>query len=150
MAKHFTGILNTNPPSSPLTVTCSWTDPASGGGGGWNLLGNPYPSAIDWNLLTRGTGIDNALYYYDASIENYRYYIQYQPGFALGNGSQFIPSMQGFMVHANNQGAGSVIIDNTCRVHQVMSTYYKNSNAINNVLKLKVEKGGGMMNYSFF
>ena len=138
--KYFKGILNTNPPSSPLTVNCSWTDPASGGGGGWNLLGNPYPSAIDWNLVSRGNGIDNALYYYDASTENYRYYIQYQPGFALGNGSPYIPAMQGFMVHAS-QGAGSVIIDNSCRVHRI-GTYYKNSGAMKNVLKLKVEKEG--------
>jgi len=139
--KYFSGILNTNPPASPLTMNCSWTDPESGGGGGWNLLGNPYPSAIDWNLVTRGSGIDNALYYYDASTENYRYYIQYQPGFALGNGSPYIPAMQGFMVHANAQGTGTVTIDNTCRVHQI-GNYYKNSIAMKNVLKLKVEQEG--------
>ena len=142
MTKHFRGILNTYPPASPLTITCSWSDPASGGGGGWNLLGNPYTSAIDWNLVTRGSGIDNALYYYDASTENYRYYIQYQQGVALGNGSQYIPSMQGFMVHANNKGTASVTIDNSCRVHQAMGPYYKNSIDLKNVLKLKVEKDG--------
>jgi hypothetical protein len=139
MTKQFTGNLNTHLPGSPMTITCSWNDPASGGGGGWNLLGNPYPSAIDWNLVTRGNGIDNALYYYDASVENYRYYIQYLPGFALGNGSQYIPAMQGFMVHASNPGDHTISIDNSCRVHQSLSIYYKNSVSMKNVLKLKVE-----------
>jgi hypothetical protein len=60
----------------------------------------------------------------------------------LGNGSPYIPAMQGFMVHANNQGTGSVIFDNTSRVHQAMGTYYKNSVAMKNVLKLKVENEG--------
>jgi hypothetical protein len=139
MTKHFSGTLNTNPPASPLIVNCTWTDPSSGGGGGWNLLGNPYPSAIDWNLVSRGSGIDNALYYYDASVENYRYYIQYQPGFALGNGSQYIPAMQGFMVHAKSTGDHALSIDNSCRVHQSLDLFYKNYISMNNVLKLKVE-----------
>jgi hypothetical protein len=142
LTRNFAGNLNTNLPGSPMTINCSWTDPVSGGGGGWNLLGNPYPSAIDWTLVTRGSGIDNALYYYDASVENYRYYIQFQPGFALGNGSQYIPAMQGFMVHANNSGDHSINIDNTCRVHQSMNICYKNSISMKNVLKLKVEKEG--------
>jgi len=142
VTKDFSGILNTNTAASPFTINCSWTDPVSGGGGGWNLLGNPYPSAIDWNLVSRGSGIDNALYYYDASAENYRYYIQYQPGFALGNGSQYIPAIQGFMVHANNLGDHSISIDNTCRVHQSQGIFYKNSISMKNVMKLKVEKEG--------
>jgi hypothetical protein len=137
--KNFSGMLNTDPVASPTIVNCTWTDPFSGGSGGWNLLGNPYPSAIDWNLVSHGSGIDNALYYYDASIENYRYYIQYQPGFAVGNGSQYIPAMQGFMVHASNTGDHNLSMDNSCRVHQSLDLYYKNSVSLKNVLRLKVE-----------
>ena len=137
--KYFSGKPNSFPSSSPLVVNCSFTDPGSGGGGGWNLLGNPYPSAVDWNLVNRESGIDNALYYYDATIENYRYFIQCQPGISIGNGSQYIPPMHGFMVHANNTGARILNFDNSARVHEGLNMNYKNSSSRGKILKLKVE-----------
>ena len=137
--KSFSGKPNTFLLSAPLVVNCSYTDPVSGGGGGWNLQGNPFPSAIDWNLVPRGSGIDNALYYYDASIENYRYFIPYLSGAAVGNGSQYIPPMQGFMVHANNSGTKTLSFDNSCRVHSGLNIYYKSSSPGSNILTLKAE-----------
>jgi hypothetical protein len=137
--KTFTGMPNSYTASNPLVVNCSHTDPGSGGGGGWNLLGNPFPSPIDWNLVDRGNGMDAALYYYDAEAENYRYYIEYQPGVALGNGSRYIPSMQGFMVHAGSSGDRYVSFRNDCRVHTGNNLYYKRSNAMPPHIRLKVE-----------
>jgi hypothetical protein len=139
--KMFTGLPNSYSASSPLVLNCSHTDPASGGGGGWNLLGNPFPSPIDWTMVGRGNGMDAALYYYDAEAENYRYYIEYQPGVALGNGSQYIPSMQGFMVHAGGAGDRYVSFGNDCRVHAGNNLYYKRSEEMPPHITLKVDNG---------
>jgi hypothetical protein len=104
------------------------------------MLGNPVPSSLDWTLISRGDGIDNALYYYDASIQNYRYYIQLAPGISVSGGSQYIPPMQGFFVHANNTGTNkTVTIDNTMRKVSGLTTYYKEKSVPDNYLVLSVE-----------
>ena len=143
LTKYFTGSLNTYPASSPKILNCTWTASGGGGGGGWNMLGNPFPSAIDWTLVTKGSAMDNALYYYDASIQNYRYYVQFLPGISVGGGSQYIPAMQGFFVHANNDAVPAnqtITLDNSMRVHQSLATYYKDAEAPpGNYLVMKVD-----------
>jgi len=139
ITKTFSGTLNTYPSATPLTITCTKT---TGKGEGWNLLGNPFSSAIDWDLVkTRNSGVDNALYYYDAAQQNYRYYIQLGSIGTLGSGSRYIPAMQGFMVHANTNN-GTVTINNDDRVHQALTTYYKQGGSPSNLLILKVEANG--------
>ena len=146
LIKVFNGSLNTYPASSPLVLNCTWTDPASGGSGGWNMCGNPFPSSVDWNLVSRGNGIDNALYYYDPVIENYRYYIQYLTGISVGNGSRFIPPGQGFFIHANNTGINKTLaFDNTVRSVTGLFTWYKESPVIpSNYFALKVGNGNNV------
>jgi len=66
---------------------------------GWNLIANPYPSAIDWH----GTGwtktfIDDAIYIWDPSQEQYSSYVN---GVGVNGGSNIIPSSQAFWVQAN-------------------------------------------------
>jgi len=81
------------------------------------------------------------LYYYDAAQQNYRYYIQLGSIGTLGSGSRYIPAMQGFMVHANTS-SGTVAINNDDRVHQALTTYYKQGGSLSNLLILKVEANG--------
>lgn len=126
--KTFVGDINSYPAASPLILTCTNTD---GEGNGWNLLGNPFPSAIDWTLVSLGNGMDNALYYYDAAEQNYNYYLHLtgETG-ALGSGQQYIPAMQGFMVHAKTTGTKTVTFDNDDRTHNGQSVYYKSTNTL--------------------
>ena len=129
VTKSFTGTLNTGAISAPaMTYTSSLSNP------GWNLLGNPYPSAIDWDLVagTQYSNMDNAVYVYDNASATYKSYVG-------GTGSLtdgIIPAMQGFFVHAN-AASPSLSLENADRVH-AGATYYKNG-TLENVIRLKVE-----------
>ncbi len=121
-SKLFEGTLNND---ASYVLTCTHTTDQ---GKGWNLLGNPYQAAIDWDAVTLGDGMDNALYYYDSQNEKYRYYISY-PGINnenyLGSGSRYIPPMQGFMVHAQSTGTKTVTIEKADLAHEAQTTFYK-------------------------
>jgi len=138
VTKSFTGTLNSYSSGSPLVINCTNTND-----NGWNLIGNPFPSAIDWDLVTAGDlgdGMDNALYYYDASAANYRYYIQLSgESGSLGSGSQYIPSGQGFMVHAKTSGIKTVTLYKDHQTHADQS-FYKSSRSLANQLILSVSK----------
>jgi hypothetical protein len=134
VTKNFIGKPYTS--AAGLTMTCTTTSD-----GGWNLLGNPFPSAVDWDGVSKGSGMDAALYYYDNSAPRYRYYISLTGG--IGNsysgGARYIPPMQGFMVHSKSSGITTITMDNSDRVHESLTTYYKDAPLINNVLNIWVE-----------
>jgi autotransporter-associated beta strand protein len=140
VTKNFVGKPYTS--TGGLTMTCTNTyAPGTDISPGWNLLGNPFPSAIDWDLVSKGSGMDGALYYYDNGPPRYRYYVALTGGIgnALNGGSRYIPAMQGFMVHAKTTGTKTITMDNGDRVHQGMDTYYKNAQLTDNVLNISVE-----------
>lgn len=75
------------------------------GGNGFNLIANPYPSAINWaSSAWTKTNISNYIYTFNADINNYAIY-GYNPSTqtsdSTNGGTRFIPSSQGFMVKAN-------------------------------------------------
>jgi len=142
VTKNFIGTPYTN--STGIDIFCTKT---TNKGNGWNLVGNPFPSAIDWDLVYKEPGIDNALYYYDNTAANYRYYIQLSGVLGgLTGGTKDIPPMQGFMVHANTNGA-KITIDNGDRTHLGLNKYYKSAELALNILDLKVE-GNGYNDYA--
>ncbi len=92
---------------------------------GTNLVGNPYPSYIDWNELSaygskytwNGTGYD-----------------VYVPAGDYGEGSQYVAPMEGFFVVAGS--SGSFDLDNTVRTH---NSAKKEASAISNAIVLSAQ-----------
>ncbi|MCB0805659.1 MAG: PKD domain-containing protein [Bacteroidales bacterium] len=123
MAVHFNGPLNNGPFSISVTNNGSLTDK------GWNLVGNPYPSSLDWDGAGwTKTNVNNTIYYYSGNggLPNYSYYIGASgeiPAVGSGNGTNEIPPMQGFFVHAG--ASGTLGVSNAARIHSGQS-YYKN------------------------
>ncbi|MCB2219687.1 MAG: lamin tail domain-containing protein [Bacteroidetes bacterium] len=79
---------------------------------GYNLIGNPYPSGIDWE----GPGwtksnIDNAIYAWNGSQ-----YGAYVNGFSVNGLTNQLPPHQGFFIHCGTGGATLSISDAT-RIH---------------------------------
>ena len=122
-----TGVVN----NGPLSVTLyNHNNPYTLG---YNLVGNPYPSPIDWDAIPGWTkiNIDDALYYFKASTtdEYGGTYSTYINGISSdGQASEIIPSMQGFFVHVT-AGAypvtGTLGLNNSVRVTDFTTSYMK-------------------------
>jgi len=84
---------------------------------GYNLIGNPYPSALNWDDASLvKTNIDNSIWIWNNSV--YEVYDGVVGNADTRNG--FIPAMQGFFVKANT-GGGSLTFKNAARVHNTTS-----------------------------
>ncbi len=123
---------------TPNTGNLSTSLSSIGKGGiytGANLLGNPYPSSIDWSLLDDTYG---AVYYWVGNDTNgdgsYAAWNNSE-----GPGSQYISPMQGFFIVSANR---TFSLTNASRVHG-NSTYYKSADGSkDNLLVLEtVSKG---------
>ncbi|MEI7981129.1 MAG: endonuclease [Bacteroidota bacterium] len=132
--KQFQGLLNNGAIHFDLSFS------GAGSVKGANLLGNPYPSAIDWkaaagwtrpDLVTNGTGKD--MWIWNESAGNYGVFNS--AGATGTNGvTLYIPAGQGFFVKAAS--AGTLSIDNPVRVHQNPS-YLKSTEELSNVLTIR-------------
>jgi hypothetical protein len=114
---------------------------------GFNLVGNPYPSPIDWDApsgWTR-TNIDNALYYFEASStdEYGGTYVTYLNGVSSnGLATNLIPSMQGFFIHVADGTwpvTGTLAMDNNVRVTDLTHPLIKSDYISRSLLRLTAE-----------
>lgn len=120
----FTGNVNTGDmPFGNLTYTPN--DPFSGSYvnnipnlyDGWNLVGNPYPSSINWDLIKNDiVNLDEGIYVWNGTA--YSNYVNGLSSGSLNNGglTNLIPPMQAFFVRANKENP-SFSINNTHRAH---------------------------------
>jgi len=100
---------------------------------GFNLVGNPYPSPINWDAssgLTR-TNIDNAVYFFDSgTVSQYTgAYSTYINGVSSdGIAGPIIASMQGFFVHVTDGSypvTGTLAMNNNIRVNDLSPVFHK-------------------------
>ena len=108
----FTGTLN----SSAVTSTLAKLNPSSDANRvGWNLLGNPFTSAIDWDL-TNHSSIDGSVYVWTGTQ-----YVSWNGTVgALTNG--IIPAQNGFFARTTVNGA-SFTVPLASRVHSATGFY---------------------------
>ncbi|NLT02955.1 MAG: T9SS type A sorting domain-containing protein, partial [Bacteroidales bacterium] len=121
----FTGYLNND------TVAYALTKAVSGSQAGFHLVGNPYPSSIDWKatagfdrsvLDASGGGYD--LWMWSSSANNYGVYNSEETDDqGTNNASRYVAPMQGFFVKAAS--AGSLEFFNVARTHQSASAWLR-------------------------
>ncbi len=126
--KSFVGNLNNTDVTNPLSF--AYTDPSSKG---YNLLGNPYSSAIDWSAASWvKTNIEGGTAkVYDAVAKNF-----VDVSLVASPNTNIIPANQGFFVKALS--AASFTIPANSRVHSGQAFYKSTSH----LLILKAEKTG--------
>jgi len=92
---------------------------------GFNMLGNPYPSGLDWQTAWSGTSgfirtnIGPTIWVFNPVTYQYDTYMltSTSGGTATGNGSRYIAAGQGFIVQATATGA-SLTIDEYAKTTQ--------------------------------
>ncbi len=97
---------------------------------GWNFVGNPYPSPIDFDLLMSGASnsIQRGYYTWDPVTKSYNSYVG-----GISSPSSFtknIHSMQGFWVRVD--AAATLNFNNSCRINDpsVMTTPFLKSSPL--------------------
>ena len=150
---NFAGNINVGDYSLTLYKSSSGVDADQG----WNLIGNPYSSAIDWDLTAAGlpnTGqnkVEGAVYLFDGdgtgANTNYRYYVPADPGtggtYGVGSSdaTRYIPVGQGFFIRTRKDGL-TADINVSQRVHNTQSFYKKNNEIHPDLLRITAEGNG--------
>ncbi|MFU8844606.1 MAG: cohesin domain-containing protein, partial [Bacteroidales bacterium] len=137
----YSGLLNTGSQSISVTRNSSLDNP------GWNLVGNPFPSALDWDAASGWdkSSVDNTIYFYrgNSGQSNYKYYIGAgggTPSVGVNEGTNQIPAMQGFFIQATGDGVLSV--NNNARIHSSQEFWKKTETNDIPIIRLKAELNG--------
>ena len=92
---------------SNYTIPLNYTNSGSSADDGWNLITNPYPSAISWSALRGSTAnLDDAIYVYNADLNGgtggFASFVNgiSSPAVVSGGIGNTIPMGQGFYVHS--------------------------------------------------
>lgn len=134
--KAFIGNLNNGTVSYSITTSASTTYQ------GFNLLGNPYPSSIDWKmdagftrnmLYSNGGGYD--VWTWSPTASNYGVYNSAETDdVGTNNVNRYIAPMQGFFVRASS--AGTFSVNNTARSNAGAGAWLKSK--ISNLVRVAV------------
>lgn len=113
----------------------------SNGGDAYNLVGNPFPSTIDWdNANWTKTNLANAIYIWNPGTGSYTSYVN---GAGVNGGTQYIPAMQGFFVEAIGANPSLQIDNNDVRV-TTEAEFLKSEERIQNQLKIQLANENGI------
>jgi hypothetical protein len=111
----------------PVTLSVSGTENSSSatvgsiGDGNWALIGNPFYSTIDWDLVTQ-TNVTTSAYVWDSQAGTPAYVSWNSSSGSLTNG--LIAPFQGFWVRASG-GTGSITIATADKASPNASNFYK-------------------------
>jgi len=125
--------------AGPLnTGALNYSTSYSGAGKGWNLVGNPYASSIDWNASSGWTksNINSTIYLH----VNNATWATWNGSVGTDGGTQYVAPCQGFFVEAN--AAGSLGMNNSVRVHNNTSFFKNSQEAVNNMIRLQASGNG--------
>lgn len=137
LTKSFVGQLNSGSITIPLSASGTQK-------GHFNLVGNPYPSSIDWKAASgwdrsKLAGIEKCFWIWNNETGNYGAYSSAAYDDKGTNGvSRYIPSGQGFFVQASESGTFSM--GNAIRVHASPSIL-KSEQTVSNVVSLILTSG---------
>ncbi|MEQ9413164.1 MAG: hypothetical protein RIF39_05005, partial [Cyclobacteriaceae bacterium] len=122
------GTINSGTVSLPSTFTVD----------GWNLVGNPYPSTIDWDAggWTK-TNVNNAVYMRDNGLAS-PVFATYIGGVGANGGTRYIATGQAFWVRTS--GAPTLQATESVKSAGTQTEFFKKG-AIEDILRVKLKQG---------
>ena len=87
---------------------------------GWNLVGNPYPSTIDWDAAS---GWSKSDFYNSYYVRTNGTYSSYAYDLGTHDATRYIPPMQAFWVRALAEGTFTLACNNNVRAHNDQNIY---------------------------
>jgi PKD domain/Fibronectin type III domain len=129
-----------NPRKFNQTFALTYTPSAGATQDGWNMLSNPFPSAISWDSSGWSRiGTDNVLYIWNPVNNQYATYVG---GIGTNGGTAHIPSSQAFWVRAVAANP-AVSITEAVKTSQDPSFFRSMPANVNYLLKLKLTAPNG-------
>ena len=144
--KTFVGLLNNGPINYPITKSTT-SDETLKELEGFNLVGNPYPSSVDWsattgwlraNLTPSAGGYD--MWVWNPETNNYGVYNSFTQ-IGTNEITRYLAPMQGFFVRASN--SGNFGMDNSVRTHTGAGNWFRTSNTNNGLIRITVQSEAG-------
>ena len=110
----------------------------SGTGKGWNLVGNPYPSSIDWKAASgwTKTNVTEAIYVHKDAAS----WATFVDNTGANGGTQYIAPGQGFFVEAFANVTLAMTDD--VRVHNATTFFKSSEQVVPNLIRLQVSGNG--------
>ncbi|MBI2282059.1 MAG: T9SS type A sorting domain-containing protein [Bacteroidetes bacterium] len=120
-----------------INLPVTFTSSAGSADDGWNMVGNPYPSTIDWDSPNwTKTGINAAIYIWNPQIQQFASYVF---GIGTNGGSRYISSSQAFWVQTNTASPVVQITEN-CK-SAVDQDFMRDAVSDQQLLTFGVQKG---------
>jgi len=128
---------------TPVTFPVTYTSSDSIENDGWNLIGNPFPSVIDWDAISGWTkeNLEQSIYVRNNGLES--------PNFAVWNGllginggSPYIPTGQSFWIKASGEGSPVLSANENVKSSGSTASFLRTQGtAIINLLRVTMVKG---------
>lgn len=129
-----TGLIQSGQVSVPLSYTV--TTPGGIFDYGWNLVGNPYPCEVDWNLVSASLSGPKVYYVFDYQSNTYKFR---NATTNTGTASRYIAHSQGFMVKVNTTGQNLVFQES--HKTNTGAAFERSEDSQNAFVALRFEKG---------
>lgn len=127
---------------TPVAFPVGYTSSGTLAHDGWNLVGNPFPSTIDWNSASgwTKTNIESSIYITDNGSAASLRTATWNGVVGTNGGSRNIATGQGFFVKANGNGAPVLQADENVKAAGTQTTFFREVQPTN-LIRITVAKG---------
>ncbi|MEI9921065.1 MAG: T9SS type A sorting domain-containing protein [Bacteroidota bacterium] len=125
----------------PVSLPVTYTSSSVSADDGWNLIGNPFPSTIDWNSSNgwTKTNLGGAIYTTDNGSASLQY-ATWNGATGTNGGSRYIATGQAFWIKANGLGVPALQTDEKSKAPGTQATFFREGTTVD-LLRITMRQG---------